>query len=257
MKKYYKEIKLWGKECFSEVNARGEKTEDLPIWIINNYIKTTCDNYTKLLYLLKILDIFSDDNSNVVDIGISTKSVPIDKDGIDFEDKLADKILNKKNNSAGALHCFMSYVPKEGEKGFWYYFNNCERPICFAITDCNEIIFLYNPRGTEGIKVCDISYHSPIDIGFGGVSACIEHLISAGCSARNDERMQEEHEARMITQAMRTLGEGINVQEKLSNSNLPEGQKVYLQNMYNAIMSKQEKVNEQIGISMQGMDVRM
>lgn len=259
MNKYYKEMMIWKQdnECLKEIKARGEKTVDLPIWIINNYIKSTCDNYTKLLYLLKILDIYSDENSSIVDIGVSTKSVPIDKDGVDFEDKLIDKILNKKKDGTGVQYCLISQELKDGEKGFWHYFSNCERPICFALTDNNEVMFLHNPRGNEGIKVCDISYHSPIDIGFGGIGDCIEHLITAGCSVRNDERMQEEHEARMLTQAMRTIGEGINVQEKLANSNLPESQKIYLQNMYNAIMAKQEKMNEQIGISMQGIDVRM
>lgn len=60
-----------------EVKIRGTKTKGMPMWIINNYIKSTCDNYTKLIYILNIIDIFSNEESDIVEIGISTESVPI------------------------------------------------------------------------------------------------------------------------------------------------------------------------------------
>lgn len=138
-----------------------------------------------------------------------------------------------------------------------HYFSNCERPVCFAITQNKEIILLYNPRGDEGIKVCDISYHSPIDIGLGGIGECIEHLVNAGTQARNDRRLQNEHEARMVTQALHTMGEAINVQDKLQNTNLPGSQKEYLQCMYDGIMAKQEKLNRTIGIRGPEVNVRI
>ena len=52
----------------------------------------------------------------------------------------------------------------------------------------------------------------------------------------------------MVTQAMQTLKEGINVQNMLQNTNLPGSHRKYLQNMYDGLMAKQEKLNEQIGI---------
>ena len=42
----------------------------------------------------------------------------------------------------------------------------------------------------------------------------------------------------------------------LNNSNLPSGHKEYLKNMYNGIMAKQEKLNEQIGVRRMGIDQR-
>ena len=53
------------------------------------------------------------------------------------------------------------------------------------------------------------------------------------------------------------MGEAIYVKEKLQNANIPEGHKVYLQNMYDAIMAKQEKLNEKIGVCNSGVDVRV
>lgn len=230
------------------VEIRGIKTVEMPMWMINNYIKSTCDNYTKLVYILKIIDIFSNEESDIVDIGISTTSVPINEDGRDFENKLIGYVRDSKVDKNKGKYCLMSNLPEKGEKDFWHYFSSCERPICFAITSQNEVIFLYNPRGNEGIKVCDVSYHSPIDIGWGGIGECIEHLVNAGVQFRNDRRLQDEHEARMVTQAMQTMREGINVQNMLQNTNLPGSHKEYLQNMYNGLMAKQEKLNEQIGI---------
>lgn len=262
MRKYldYSSMKTcnWEKERkISEVKIRGSKTEEMPMWMINNYIKSTCDNYTKLVYILKIIDIFSIEKSDIVDIGISTTSVPIDEDGKIFEDKLIRYVKKPKEDKYNKKYCLMSNVPKNGEKDFWHYFSSCERPICFAITKYNEVIFLYDPRSDEGIKVCDISYHSPIDIGWCGIGECVEHLANARTQVRNDRRLQEEHEARMVTQAMQTIREGINVQNMLQHADLPGSQKEYLQSMYDGVMAKQEKINELIGICRPGIDTRV
>lgn len=245
------------KRKISEVKIRGTKTKETPMWMINNYVKCTCDNYNKLLYILNIIDIFSSKESDIVDIGISTGSVPVDKDGKDFENKLISYVKDSKIDNNKKRYCLMSHIYEEGKKDFWHYFSSCERPICFAITKNKEIILLYNPRGNEGIKVCDISYHSPIDIVLGGIGECIEHLVNAGAKARNDSRLQDEHEARMVTQALQTMGEAISVQDKLQNTNLPGSQKEYLQNMYDGLMAKQEKLNEKIGICRSEISVRI
>ena len=160
-----------------------------------------------------------------------------------------------KKDSDKEKYCLMIHKSEEEKKTFLHYFSSCERPICFAITKNNEVILLHNPRGDEGIKVCDISYHSPIDIVWSGIGEFIEHLVSAGVQTRNDSRLQDEHEARMVTQAMQTMGEAISVRDKLQNVNLPEGHKVYLQSMYDGLMAKQEKLNEKIGICCPGIDV--
>lgn len=232
----------------SEVRTRGIKTEEMPMWMIYNYIKSTCENYTKLVYILDIIDIFSNDESDIVDIGISTGSVPIDKDGRAFERKLIGYVKDSKVDKNKDKYCLMSHIPEKGKNDFWHYFSSCERPICFAITKDNEVILLYNPRGDEGIKVCDISYHSPVDIGWNGIGECVEHLVNAGAQVRNDRRLQDEHEARMVTQAMQTMRESICVQNMLQNTNLPGSHKEYLQNMYDGLMAKQEKLNKKIGI---------
>lgn len=263
MRKYYEDYDSmktysWKMESkISEVKIRGTKTAEMPMWMINNYIKSTCDNYTKLVYILKIIDIYSNEESGIVDIGISTASVPIDKDGKVFEDKLIGYVKDSKVDKNKEKYCLMSHTSEKGKKDFWHYFSSCERPICFAITKDNEVILLYNPRGDEGIKVCDISYHSPIDIGWGGIGECVEHLVNARTQVRNDRRFQVEHEARMVTQALQTINEGINVQNRLQNTNLPGSHKEYLQSMYDGIMAKQEKLNEQIGISRPEMDERV
>lgn len=258
MNKYYEEYE--GRRSFylgiehevralREVRIRGTKTVEMPMWMINNYIKSTCDNYTKLVYILKIIDIYSDEHNDIVDIGISTSSVPVDKDGKEFEEKLIGYVKNPKvDRNNKEKFCLMSRGCENSKKSFWHYFSNCERPVCFAITKNNDIIFLYNPRGDEGIKIREISYHSPIDIVMNGLSGCIDSLVNACAQDRNDRRLQMEHEARMVTQSMQTIKESIYVQEKLQNTNLPEGQKMYLQSMHDALMTKQEKLNEQIGV---------
>ena len=254
MRKYYEgfeNIKICSRNVGDknrEVKIRGTRTLDMPMWIINNYIKSTCDNYAKLVYILKIIDIYSKEEADIVDIGISTSSVPIGEDGKNFEDKLIVFVKDSKIDKGKEKYCLLRDVAEEGKKDFWHYFSNCDRPICFAITKKNNIVLLYNPRGAEGIKVCDISYHSPIDIGWGGVGACVEHLVNAGIQVKHDKRFQEEHEAKMITQAMQTIKEGISVQNMLQNTSLPGSHKEYLQRMYDGIMAKQEKLNEQIGI---------
>lgn len=240
-----------------EVNIRGENTIGIPMWMINNYIKSTCDNYAKLVYIVNIIDILTDNGSDIVDIGISTESVPIDQDGRDFENKLVDFLMYPKAGKNKKKCCLMSYVPEGEKKGFAHYFISCERPVCFAITKYNDVILLHNPRGDEGIKVCDISYHSPIKIGLSGIGSLIEHLTNAGTQVKNDSRLQDEHESRMLGQALHNMGEAIYVKEKLQNANIPEGHKVYLQNMYDAIMAKQEKLNEKIGVCNSGVDVRV
>lgn len=263
MQKYYEDFEKVKKRSqekkhkIREVNIRGENTIGIPMWMINNYIKSTCDNYTKLVYFINIIDILASEDFDIVDIGISTESVPVDQDGRDFDSKLSGFLMCPKAGKGKMKYCLMSYVPEVGEKDFAHYFIYCERPVCFAITRDNDVILLHNPRGDEGIKVCDISYHSPIDIGLSGIGSLIEHLTNAGTQARNDSRLQDEHEARMVREAIQTMGDAIDVETKLQNANLPEGHKVYLQNMYNALMAKQEKLNEKIGVCSSGVDVRV
>lgn len=60
--------------------------------------------------------------------------------------------------------------------------------------------------------------------------------------------LQEEHEAKMVAQAMCTLKEGIVVQERLHNVHMPDCQKAYLQSMYDGLMEKQEMLNRRIGV---------
>lgn len=263
MRRYYEgygrmETRSWKMERqISGVKIRGTKTEGMPMWMINNYIKSTCDNYTKLVYILNIIDIFSDEESDIVDIGISTASVPVDEDGRDFEDKLIGYVKDSSVDKNKEKYCLMSHMPEKEKKDFWHYFSSCERPICFAITKDGDVILLFDPRGGEGIKVCDISYHSPIDIAFGGLGECIGQLVNAGVQARNDKRLQDEHEARMVTQAMQTIEEGIRVQYMLQNIDLPGSHKEYLQNMYDGLMAKQAKLNEKIGICHLEVDVEV
>lgn len=263
MSKYYEEYNGM-KTCaqradrkISKIKIRGTKTVGMPMWIINNYIKSTCDNYTKLVYILNIIDILSNEELDIADIGISTISVPIGEDGRDFENKLISNVKNSKIGKNKEKYCLMSYRAEEKKKEFLHYFGSCERPVCFAVTKDNEVILLYNPRGDEGIKVCDISYHSPIDIVLNGIGECIELLVNARSQARNDKRLQDEHEARMVTQAMQTVDAAISVQDKLQSANLPGGYKAHLQGMYDELIAKQEKLNETIGIRRPGIDVRV
>ena len=193
---YYDSMKTYSwkmERKISEVIIRGTKTEEMPMWMINNYLKSTCDNYTKLIYLLNIIDIFSNEQLDIVDIGISTSSVPIDQDGRAFENKLISYVKDSRINQNKEKYCLMSQIYKKEKKDFAHYFSSCERPICFAITKDGEVILLYNPRGNEGIKVRDISYHSPIDIGLGGIGECVEHLVNASTQVKNDKRLQDEH----------------------------------------------------------------
>lgn len=226
------------------------------MWMINNYIKSTCDNYIKLVYLLKIIDIFSEETTDVVDIGISTSSIPIDQDGKIFEDKLIECIRDPQNDKDRRKYCYMYKGEKDVKKNFWHFFSSCERPICFALKKDGEIILLHDPRGEEGIKVRDVSYHSPINIGLGGIGELVEHLVNAGTIVENNRRQQEEHESRMVTQAMQTLGEGMRVQAMIQNARLQGGHAEYAQNMYDALMAKQEKLNEAIGIRSNSVDTR-
>ena len=251
----YMKLEKWKKESENEIRIRGINTVDVPMWMINNYIKLTCDNYAKLVYLIKIVDIYSEQSNNIANIGISTESVPINEDGIGFENELVRVVQDPVPENGKDKYRLLNTSEKE-EKDFWHFFKKCERPICFAITTDGSVEFLYNPRGEEGIKVRDISYHSPIDMGLGGVGAFIEHLVNAGTQIRNDNRLQEEHEARMVTQALETMEHSIDVLCMLNNSNLPSGHKEYLKNMYNGIMAKQEKLNEQIGVRRMGIDQR-
>jgi hypothetical protein len=181
------------------------------------------------------------------------ESVPVHQDGMLFEEKLLNNVQSGNKNKK---YCLMKENTGKDEKGFWHYFANCDRPVCFALTQNEEVIFLYNPRSAEGIKVCDISYHSPIDMNWGGFGHVVEHLLNAGSTVRNDRRLQDEHEARMLTQALQTVNESITIQERLHNTNLPDGQKQYIQHMHDAIMAKQEKLNRSIGIERPGVDIR-
>lgn len=71
---------------------------------------------------------------------------------------------------------------------------------------------------------------------------------------KNDRRIQNEHEARMATQAIQTIGEAISVQDKLQDANLSESSKAYLQSMYDGLMEKQEKLNEKLRICRPGIN---
>ena len=221
---------------YASVEFVAEQVHDVPMWMVNHYIKTLSDCYYKLanIYLMaQVLKCHPD-----ADFSISLESAPLAVRDNNYRQAILDmqkgELLRHKEN-----------------KLFWDKFKTIERPIVFVEIDDKEYA-LYDPISSDGLKVTDLSYHSPID---GNLTGILDVLLDVVSVTQHEKREKEEHDAKMELierqkneEAFMQIVAAAKAGRVLQDPNIPEGVKYYLMQNYAFSLQKMQKINETNGM---------
>lgn len=222
-------------EELGKVKLVGEKTEGIPMWGINHYFKQLCDNYVKLVMLVRMCTRSWDDAD--VKIVISRESVPIS-----FDKQKIERFLFKNDD------CL---VFQEDIIGFWFHFQRCERPMVYQRTRQGELLPFYNYFQKEAIKITDVTYNSPISIGVQGI---VDGIVDLAMAKPRYEMERAEHEARQISYLAQGYASIARAAQVVSDPRTPDGIKQYALGELNKLLIKQGKLNDQLGIIQEKID---
>lgn len=229
-------------EEIGSISIIGENTENIPMWTINHYFKTYCDNYVKLILLTRLCRLYQR-GMRLDEIVISAKSIPVSSD---------------KNSIDKFMYCnknVVEYVAKEEEPNkFWDIFNRCERPMIYYCDNNDGLIPLYDYSGKEAIKICKISYNSPI---VSVIKGCVDSLLDLTIEGRRLEMEEEAHVARQIISLADGYASLAKAAQIINDDRTPTGVKMYAMSALNKLMDKQGKLNEQVGIRIDKIDTRI
>ena len=218
-----------------KVRLIGERTEGIPMWGINHYFKTLCDNYAKLVMLVRMCAGSWDGTDTR--ILISNESVPLS-----YDKQKIDRFMFKNND-------YLAY--QENEESFWSCFHRCERPMVYRRTHEGKLLPFYSYFEEEAIKITGVSYNSPISIEIQGV---VDGLLDLAAAKPRYEMEREEHEARQISYLAHGYESIARAAQVVSDPRTPDGIRHYAQDGLLRLLIKQGKLNDQLGIRQDRID---
>lgn len=229
-------------EDVGKVCIIGENTEEVPMWVINHYFKTFCDNYVKIILLTRLCELYQ--NGVRSDrIFISKKSIPVLSQKRDIE-----KFMY---NNDDVIDYF---VKKDTPKKFWDMFNRCARPMIYYREKGHGLIPLYEYKSDVAVKICYVSYNSPIEYIVKGAIDVLTDLTINNARYRHEE---EEHAARQISNLANGYTSIVRAYQVIDDPRTPEGVKRYASDALATLLEKQNKLNENLGIKLDNIDTRL
>lgn len=232
---------IWEEEM-GAINIIGMKTEAVPMWTINHFFKSYCDNYVKLVLLTRLCTVYQNGISSN-EIVVSAKSIPVVSDKADI-----DRFLYYNSD-------IVEYaVKEENPHKFWEIFNRCERPMIYYREGYDGLVPLYDYFGEEAIKVRKISYNSPVDSLIDGV---VGPLIDLAEAKHRYEMEEEEHAARQIVNIADGCASITRVAQIINDDRTPPGVRMYAQATLDKLIDKQAKLNDKLGIRIERIDRRI
>ena len=212
-----------------KVRLIGEKTEGIPMWGINHYFKTLCDNYAQLVMLVRMCaSLWDGADSKVV---ISNESVPLA-----YDKQKIERFMFKNKDC-------LDY--QENEESFWSCFHRRERPIVYRRTCEGKLLPLYSYFEEEAIKITGVSYNSPISIEMQGV---VDGLLDLAMAKPRYEMERAEHEAWQVSYLAQGYESIARAAQVVSDPRTPDGIRQYAKDGLLRLLIKQGKLNDQLGI---------
>lgn len=219
------------------VRLIGHNTDNLPMWAINHYFRTFCDNYAKLVMMMRVC--------RMMQMGAEEKAVCAVKESAPL---LADKGYANKMISRSEDNIVRLY-----EEEFWYIIQKYERPVVFAWLLDGAQVPLYDGFAGDAVKLEQISYHCPISIEPSGIVGALVDLALAG---PRYEMERQEHEARQIANLAAGCERIVRAMQVIEDDRTPEGIKAYARETMQVLMEKQNKLNRKLGIELADIDIR-
>jgi hypothetical protein len=193
---------------------------DGPIWFINHYLDVASSNYLKLLSLREICHRFYH-GANDEDFVIAANSFEL------FPESDSHRYDPRK------------VVPLESKdrspENFWNLFKNLHRPI---ILFRREPIF--DPHSESGLKLRRLSLNSPLDVSLEGNVGALSDLVRGRTFAARDN----EH----ITTSIQNVRDIVETSHLIEDPRTPPGVRAFARDQLEALMNKQHRINQKLGI---------
>jgi hypothetical protein len=200
------------------VRLIGKETKNLPMWTINYYLQEFCNNYNKIITIIKICSLLQEgvELSNILLTKKSCNVIPLK---IDELEDLSDLMVLPIDILDSIFDAFKSgdesfnirehfYVLSDNPSEFWKHLINEPRPLVLINSVLSkESLFSPIPNiqnislsplldfsSPESIKVLSFSYNSPVELEPRGLIGAIIDLAFAG------ERNNREKEAFLTEQ---------------------------------------------------------
>ncbi|WP_298445497.1 hypothetical protein [uncultured Ferrimonas sp.] len=211
--------------------------EDLPSWAITHYLQQTEINYLKFLLVERICDLISnglDPNSLVV----ATSSAEIfPKKAIQHSDFKNFEILAEKDESA---------------KKFWHVIARHHRPMVFY-KEGDNFVPIYIPNDDNSLIIRNVGVNSPVNLSLEGAGGAITDIYYA---SEREQRQRTQWENEQVGQVARNVDDIVRASTTANQPGVPEGVRAYAQEILDQAMKRQEKLNEEIGMSNARVDTQ-
>lgn len=212
--------------------------EDLPMWSVIKYIEDTCNNYNKVLLLIKICEHLQF-GGNDQELWIAKKSMSL------FPAKsIEESSAFKKENYIKLT------IKDDRPEFFWHIITNYVRPMVFSKNE-DEFTPLVDFVDEDAIRISSFSYNSPPIIDIAGALGTLINLAYAG---EKNNREEEDHIARQLGEAANNYRQIAFASQVINDPRTPEGIKIYANNALLEIMLKQEVLNKKLGVRVDRID---
>lgn len=210
--------------------------ENIPVWGITHFLEKTCLNHMKLTIIQRICELKS--------IGVPDEDFVVVANSAEIYPKksFSDTIytdtirFSRKNDSA---------------EEFWHIIGNYKRPIVLYNYN-NQQIPLYDFSYSESARVTKLIEKSPLE---GVIKGAIGGLLDLFYANEREERKRNAYLNEQLAQNARNINEIAKASQIINSPNTPEGVKKYSKKQLRKIMKAQNKLNKEMGIEIDSIDL--
>ncbi|NMW19832.1 MAG: hypothetical protein HKK66_12630 [Chlorobiaceae bacterium] len=209
-------------ESLGYVDSTSEKS--LPIWSVNNFLDNTTSNYLKIITLREICRRFMD-GADDRDFLICVNSYDLFPASNNLNYREEDLIvLTSKDHSS---------------ERFWHLFRHLHRPVVLFRAEQVKIP-MYSFESDAALRINSLSLHSPVSFSLQGTIGALVDLFSGKLLAqRSNERNSD---------ALANIRNVVETAHLIEDHRTPPGVREFAIEQLEAIMIKQEKINDKLGI---------
>lgn len=221
--------------------------DDLPAWAILHYLQKTEINYIKLIIVQRICELIDEGISPDRFIVATSSADVFPEKTIEYADFKQFEFLARKEDSAN---------------DFWRIIKNHHRPVVFYESNGGYVpIYI---RDENALTIKNIAVNSPVSINLEGGGKALADLYYANDREKR-ERWEFENQQRQnglrfeneqIGQTIRNIEDIGRASETVNRRDVPEGVRVYANDILEQLLRRQEKLNEQIGMENTRISVR-
>jgi len=211
-----------------QLKFQGKK--GLPAWAITHYLQQTEINYIKIVLVQRICDLIAGglDPDRLLVASSSADVFP--KKAIAYEDFDEFEVLARKGESA---------------KEFWHIIGRHHRPVVFYESN-NGYIPIYSYDDGNALIIRNVGVNSPVSLNLEGVAGAVTDLYYAG---EREQRQRLQWENEQVGQTVRNVEDIARASETVNRQGVHEGVRTYANAILEQALKRQEKLNQEIGMT--------